>query len=194
MSTLARGTPLSDADEKILADALARRDPAAFERMVALYQPRVARLAQRLLGWDGDVDDLVQDVFLVALSKGGWRGESSAWTWLTAVTLNRCRSRLRRRALFARFRRRQQLRPLNASPPADRATQLAETNEQVRRAVAALPAKYREAIVLFYLEDLSAAEIAQLLGIGTDAVNARLYRGRRMLKEALARFSEGFEP
>src|SRR5581483_11223859 len=121
---------LTEADEKILAEALAGRDPAAFERMVALYEPRVARLAQRLLGWDGDVDDVVQDVFLVALTKGGWRGESSAWTWLTTVTLNRCRSRLRRRALWARFHLRQKSRPPLSASPADGAARAAETSTQ----------------------------------------------------------------
>ena len=61
-----------------------------------------------------------------------------------------------------------------------------ETSAKVRSAVQALGAKDREVIVLYYLEELPAAEIAELLGLSANAVDVRLHRARARLKEKLA--------
>src|SRR5581483_17061 len=75
-----------------LARRIARAEPGAFEQLVTLYQPRVLRLAHRLLGWGDGAEDVVQDVFLAALRKAGtFRGDASLWTWLTIITLDHCR-------------------------------------------------------------------------------------------------------
>ena len=187
MSTLAF-TPrpaLSDADTT-LAQRLALGEAEAFEQLVALYQPRVSRLAFRLLGWNGDVEDVVQDVFVAALSKGKtFRGDSSLWTWLTAVTLNLCRSRLRRVALIRRLTA-GLLRPeKREGSAADAGLVEDETSSRVRSAVAALPPRDREVIVLYYLEERPVAEISQLVGITTNTVDVRLHRARRKLKDLL---------
>src|SRR5271170_6602683 len=117
-AALSQGQPLND-DEASFAGRLANGEAEAFEQFVALYQPRVARLAQRLLGWNADVDDVVQDVFLAAWRKiGSFRRGSSLWTWLTVITLNQCRSRIRRRSLLQRLPFR--LARRDAHPPADR--------------------------------------------------------------------------
>src|SRR5947209_2107430 len=91
---------VAEADESALAQRLAGGDPEAFEDIVALYRARVARLAHRLLGWGGDPEDVVQEVFLAALRKAkGFRGQASLWTWLATITVNRCRRQLRRQTL-----------------------------------------------------------------------------------------------
>jgi len=63
-----------------------------FERLVALHEPRIRRLAHRLLGWrdaGSDADDVVQDVLLVLLNKlHTFRGDATLSTWLTSVTIN----------------------------------------------------------------------------------------------------------
>lgn len=58
---------------------------------------------------------------------------------------------------------------------------------QVRKAVRSLPAKYREPVVLKYLEELSTEKICEILGLSSNAVYVRLNRGREMLKEKLLR-------
>ena len=154
--------------------------------MIALYQSRVARLASRLLGWRADVEDVVQDVFLAAMTKAHrFRQDASVWTWLTAITLNRCRSQHRRAVLFEKFRR---SRSGNLeSPSSDHAMQRQETAASVRKlAVAALRMKDRELIVLFYLEERPTSEIAALLGASLNAIEVRLHRARRRLKTQLA--------
>ena len=65
----------------------------AFERIVEANQAEIATLANRLLGWAGDVEDVVQDVFLsafVGLKK--FRCQSSLKTWLFTITINECRN------------------------------------------------------------------------------------------------------
>jgi len=81
--------------------AIANGTTGAFERLVDRFQQPVARLAQRLLG--SDAEDVTQDVFVTMLQKAGrFRGECSIWTWLTRITLNQCRNRIRRRQVRRR--------------------------------------------------------------------------------------------
>src|SRR5258706_4354223 len=90
-------------DDKSLAQRFADGDSAAFEAVVAIHRPRITRLVYRLLGWPNDVDDMVQEVFLAALTKcRRFRGDSALATWLTVIALNKCRTH--RRSLLSRWR------------------------------------------------------------------------------------------
>ncbi|MDB5320388.1 MAG: DNA-directed polymerase specialized sigma subunit, sigma24 [Phycisphaerales bacterium] len=180
---------MADADESALTRRFVGGDPEAFDAIVARYQVRVARLAHRLLGWGGDPDDVVQDVFLTALRKsGGFRGRSSLWTWLATITINRCRRQLRRKALWRRFLFSSRQAVTDAAAAADRDALETETARRVRESVAALPAADREVIVLYYMEECSVAEISELLGATPNAVQVRLHRARARLSAALADF------
>lgn len=171
-----------------LAERMARGDPAALDLLIDLYQPRVTRLAHRLLGWSGDVDDVVQDVFLAALRNArAFRHDASLWTWLSAITINRCRSQHRRRALLSRLLGlvgREKTCQAAADEPALRD----ETTREVRSAVTALRPRDREVVVLFYLEQLTIGQISERLGASPNSVEVRLYRTRRKLRESLKRF------
>lgn len=159
----------------------------SFENLVAAQEPRVRRLAHRLLGWRdaADVDDVVQDVFLAALKKiESFRGDANIATWLTRVTINRCRTHRRRQLVKLTWLRRQKT-PATA-PAADAKSLTDDTNAQVRAAVQSLSPKEREVVVLFYLEDLPVAEVAALLGITRSAADVRLHRARKSLKKRLA--------
>jgi RNA polymerase sigma factor (sigma-70 family) len=172
-----------------LAQRVARGDCEAFETLVALYQPRVTRLAHRLLGWSGDVDDVVQDVFVAVLRHArSYRQEASLWTWLTTITVNACRSHARRRDVVRRLSCIFISKP-NA-PAADATAMEDEAAREVRAAVAALPARDREVIVLFYLEHRSVAEIGRLLGASGNAIDVRLHRARAKLRDSLGPLME----
>src|SRR5204863_527419 len=109
-------------DEKTLAQRFAEGDSAAFAAIVAIHRPRITRLVYRLLGWPSDVDDMVQEVFLAALTKcRKFRGESALATWLTVIALNKCRTH--RRGLVSRWRtlRRASRRPVKLESAADAA-------------------------------------------------------------------------
>jgi RNA polymerase sigma-70 factor (ECF subfamily) len=179
-------------DDRELAARFAAGETLALEQAIERYGNRVASLATRLLGWRSGADDVVQEVFLAALrNQRRFRAESSLWTWLATITVNHCRSWQRRRWLFDRFLTATgQGRTERVQPPVDRA-QRDETAVQVRDAVARLPAKYREVIVLRYLEEMAIADIAELLQLQRNAVEVRLSRAKRLLESALAEFARG---
>src|SRR5436853_632286 len=192
MSVTANASSLSfaagamDFDEKSLAQRFAEGDAAAFEAVVAMHRPRIARLVYRLLGWPADVDDMVQEVFLAALLKcRKFRGESALATWLTVIALNKCRTH--RRGLLSRWRtlRRASRRPVKLESAADAAAMADDTLAQVREAIARLAARDREVIVLHYLEDRGVSEMTELLRIKQNAVEVRLHRARQRLKKLL---------
>jgi len=170
----------------------ARAAPPAFEALVAAERDRIARLVFRLLGWSSDAEDVVQEVFLAALRNlRRFRGESAVSTWLVRIAINKCRSqtrslRVRIRALADAARR---VRGRSVAGPDERAMRL-EVIERVRRAIRALPARDREAIVLRYLEGLTPEETASVLGIRRAAADVRLHRARRRLRDALGDLME----
>lgn len=160
-----------------------------FEQIVEQQQAHVARLARRLLGWSiakNDVDDVVQDVFLAVL-KGlpKFRGQSSVSTWVTRITINGCRAhrrkRLLRRALYHRWARQAPTAPDPEPPPNERD----ETHRRVRQAVGSLPNRYREVVVLRYLQGMEVDEMIQVLSLTRGAIEVRLHRARVMLKDEL---------
>jgi RNA polymerase sigma-70 factor (ECF subfamily) len=183
------------ADERLaqrpdLAERFVRGEKAAFDELVRIYAAPVAALAFRLLGWRGDYEDVVQDVFVAALERAGkFRSGSSLWTWLAAITVNRCRAKWRRRRareLAAAFLPRREAE----AHPSDRQAIDSETSAEVRRAVAALPAKLREVIVLHYLQEIPVDEIARVVRASRGAVEVRLHRGREKLRAVLATMIE----
>ncbi len=129
---------------------------------------------------------MVQEVFLAALKNATrFRRGSSLTTWLTTITLNKCRSQ--RRGFLVRLRLLTGLgaRPTEDAPPADVPMAAEETFSQVRSALRQLSPRDREVIVLHYLEENTAEEMATLLGVKRGAVEVRLHRARARLREIL---------
>jgi RNA polymerase sigma-70 factor (ECF subfamily) len=178
------GIALSAEEDPCLAESLARGEACALERLVARYQNRVAQLAHRLLGWRGDVEDVVQEVFLAAWKQARrFRGDSTVWTWLTAITIRQCRMQQRREA-----RRRRWMRFFGRrgdAEPADMAVVRDEAAQRVRRAMQKLSVADRELLVLHHFEGCAAAQLAQMLGISVNAAEVRLHRARQRLRKAL---------
>lgn len=180
------------AAEQILVDRVLRGDDSAFDRIVERYAADVAALANRLLAWPQDVDDVVQDVFLAAFTGlKKFRGDCRLRTWLFTITVNMCRRRQRRRVSRIRTA------PIDETglnvcvdDNAERAAMETEALARVRRAVKALPPKYREVVVLRYLQGLETAETCELLGITANAMQVRLTRAKRQLRESLGEMIE----
>ena len=172
-------------DDELLVKKFKQGDESVFERIVRQYSAEVAALANRLLGWPGEVEDVTQDVFLAAyLGLKRFRCQCSLKTWLFTITINKCRSyrykrMLRLRQTIPRLR-------LRMPPAADKRLMDSESFERVGRAIRVLPARYREPIVLRYLQELPMAEICQILGVTENALQVRLSRARKRLRHALA--------
>jgi RNA polymerase sigma-70 factor, ECF subfamily len=164
-------------------------DVAAFDRLVAWYEPQIRRVAQRLLA-ESQVDDVVQDVFLAALRQlGRFRGDSRLSTWLTSIALRQCRRRQRWQYRWTSMLRRRAVQGVEAEGGrADGASLEAERAAEVCRAVDQLPLLLREVVVLRYMQQLSFAEMTELLGVARGTIDVRLNRAKAKLRELLAKF------
>lgn len=160
------------------------------QALVARKLPRISALALRMLGDDAEAEDVAQEAFLrVWRHAGSWRegGGARFDTWLHTVVLNLCRDRLRRR------REQPVAEPperIDQSPLPDRHMEAEETSRRVQKALAQLPERQREAIILHHYQDLSNAEAARVLGVRVEALESLLSRGRRALRSRL----RGTEP
>ncbi len=173
-----------DDPDGALVRRIAAGDAQAVEALVARKLPRMTALAQRLLGDRFEAEDVVQEVFLrVWKHAAGWTpGAAKFDTWMHRVAYNLCTDRLRRRRET----------PLpddwdapDPSPRADQAMEASAAGETVGRALAALAPRQREAIVLTYYQELPNRDAAALMGIGVDALESLLARGRRALRARL---------
>ena len=177
--------PMADSCEERCEIRTAEPRAVDLDALVALHGRRVARLVARLVDRREDVEDLVQETFLAAWNaRARFRGECGEATWLARIAVNKCRSHRRWLGVrrFVRFAPSHEDDD-SARREADRSP--GETEEEIRLAVARLPAKYREPIVLRYFEDLSIDEMSQVLGLSRAAVDKRLSRARQQLKEVL---------
>lgn len=159
-------------------------DVEAFEGIVRRWQGPLVNLAWRFCRERSTAEDMAQEAFLRAFRKlDRWREDAKFSTWLFALALNVYRSRMRRAPLpevpIASDRE-----PSAAGSPADRILR-EQTGEVVRRTVARLPAKYRDALVLVYFGEMDVAGAAETLGVPEGTLKARLHRGRAMLRKRL---------
>jgi len=154
-----------------------------FDRLVRSEDRRVRTLAWRFGVPAHELDDVVQDIFMKAwVAQNRFRGDAEPATWLTRIAVNHLVSRRRslrtRIAAMARLRTRPAAQPVQ--PDADFASREAEARavECVRR----LSSKLRAVFVLRYLEEMSAAEIAETLSIPQATVRTRAFHARKQLR------------
>ncbi len=190
------GAPAVERSDEDLAARAAAGDDSAFEQLLGRYEARVYRLARRLTGDDGEAQDALQDAFLQVYRKlGSFRGESRFSTWLYRIATNAAlmRRRARRRrpaesleAYLPRFDETGahlgEPAALQAPAHADEWLDRRLLAEKALEGVARLPDLYRDAFVLRDLQELSTAEVADLLGLEPAAVRQRVHRARLMLR------------
>lgn len=162
-----------------IKDPDSRRDQT-IERLITQHQTSLLRLCYVQLQDQALAEDAVQETFLKAY-KGfdSFRGDSSEKTWLTRIAVNTCRD-FQRGGWFKHTDRRvtPDMLPVGTVQP--------DTEDlDLSLAVMKLPRKMREAILLYYYQDMSTEEIAETLGIAQSSVSNRLRRGREKLRKLL---------
>lgn len=153
-----------------------------FYQWARQYQDMVFRIALNYFGNVQDAEDTVQEALMkLYTAKEPFQSEEHVRAWLIRVTVNLCKNTLR-----SPWRRRQV--PLEEL----RQTMTFERPEQsdLFLTVMALPEKYRTVLYLFYYEDCSVRQIAELLGVKESAVTTRLSRARQALKNCLTEVEE----
>jgi len=183
---------VSDAE---LIELARNGDRAAFGDLVERYQHVVFRAALAALRSREDAEEVTQEAMVSAFQKlDSFRGDASFKTWLLTITWNRAMDRRRRVGdWFRRFvtpGRDEGFDPPSGQPSHETTLIAEETRREVRRMLATLPAKYRQALLLSASGDHTFDEIGRLLGIPTGTAKWRAMEGRRILKKKLV--SRGF--
>ena len=175
---------MSSSDDQADVEKVLAGDVSAYEGIVRRWQGPLINLAYRFCHDRGRAEEMAQEAFLRAYrALGQWRKDAVFSTWLFALATNLYRSELRRIPSSTV--------PLDdvAEPrdprAADGGLEASDRDRAVRRAVLALPAKYREALILFYFHDLDVPAAAESLGLPEGTVKARLFRGRELLRRKL---------
>jgi RNA polymerase sigma factor (sigma-70 family) len=159
------------------------RDEAAFAELVRRHGPMVRATCRRVLGDCPDVDDAFQAVFLVLAQKAAAvRRQELLGPWLHTIAVRTAYKA--RAALVRRAQREQQvvaMMPSEVTRRGNEAEWLAWLDEELQ----ALPAAFRNPLVLCELEDLSRAEAAERLQIPQGTLSSRLARGKELLRDRL---------
>lgn len=173
-----------DPDAELLA-RVGRSEPQAVREMIARKLPRLLSLAQRLLGRREEAQEVAQETFVRVWKQAAhWkRGHARFDTWLHRVALNLCYDRLRGRRDEEPYDELHE--SVDLAPGPDEKLQAVQRSERVAAAMAALPLRQREALVLQYYQELSNAEAAALMDISIEALESLLSRARRNLRAQL---------
>lgn len=174
-------------DEALLV-LYARGDSDAARVLTGRHLGRVYGFAARLLGDRAEAEDVAQEAMLrLWRAAATWRaGEAQLSSWLYRVTVNLCTDRQR-----ARARRRAEAlddvaEPVDERADTEGAMMARQRVDALQAALATLPDRQRQAVVLRHIEGLTNPEIATILEIGVEAVESLTARGKRALTAVLA--------
>lgn len=159
-----------------------------FQSLAAAYYAYIRRLAFSILDDPHEAEDAAQETFIAAQrALAGYRRQAEVKTWLTAIAVNQCRGRLRKRQAQRRLQAALQALHLAAPAPAspEAAAAQSEADRALWRAVDTLDEKHRLVVLLRYVHELSAAEIASALDTSEGTVHSRLHTARARLKAQL---------
>ena len=168
-------------DENIAALLRSGRHTEAFEALLLAYQDKVFRLSYSMLGDRAQAEDAAQESFLrIWKSMDRYRGESALGTWIFAITRNVCLTSISKR------------RPTAAIEAADRPRPDAPDRQRdILRMVRELPENYRQALMLFYMEERSYEEVARMLELPVGTVKTHLHRARQQLATIIKETDSG---
>ncbi len=180
---------MTSAEDLAAVQAVLNGDIDAFESIVERWKRPLVNLAYRYCLDRSRAEDLAQEAFLRAFRYlRSWRRDAAFSTWLFALASNVYRTELKR--LPPRVESLDRV-AVAGGPEPEALLGRREIASAVRAAVAALPGRYREPIIHYYLHEQDLALSAAVMGIPEGTFKARLARGRALLRDRLARWSGG---
>lgn len=191
-------TKAQNESEAVLIARVRSGDHEAFYELVRPHERGIFLAALSIVNNDADAEEVVQEAILKAFKAiGRFRAEAKFSTWVIQIAINEARMKLRkdRRHLYDSLDA-----PLKGEDEGDyiprdfadwreipsEALETARLREALTKALASLPPKYRQVLVLRDIEQLNIAETAKLIGITEASVKTRLLRARLMMRDALA--------
>ena len=171
-------------EDELLAIRCQLGEPAAFDALIERWHGPLVKYARRLTGDDEAAGETTQEAWLRILrGVGRLRDPARLRSWIFAIA---------RRTVMDRLRVKYAEPATSGVDPADvpgpdESNDEAETLALMHEGLAGLPVTERDVLVLFYLEELSLAQLAEVLGVPIGTVKSRLFRARRMLRGNLER-------
>ncbi len=182
--------PVEIEDAQLVARSL-RQDHEAFGQLIDRHAPTIINLAYRMVANRAEAEDLAQEAFLAAFKAlSTFRADSKFSTWLYRIAANKCKDWLRAK------------RPGMGQQDVDidetLDTHIAEEQtperllsqqqvaQELEQAIQRLPPLYREAFVMKHIEGMSYEEMEAILGVNSDTLKMRVYKGRLQLSRDLA--------
>jgi RNA polymerase sigma-70 factor (ECF subfamily) len=180
-------------DDPALVAAARGGDVDAFAELVRRHERRLRLVLLRILDDARDVEEAVQDAFVLAWRNlDRYRGEAAVFTWLYRIGVNEALQRRRKRRLpTADIETAGPLADERRDTQPHAAAEAAAARREIAEALAALPLEYREAVVLRDLAGLSNDEVAAALGLSLPATKSRIHRGRSQLRALLEPWVRG---
>ena len=187
----------TEAIDKADMERLAQGHDAALNALMERHSGPIFQFLYRMLGDEQDANDLAQETFVRVYRHRERFDGSKFTTWLYTIAANLARNEYRRRARHPVVSLQAESADKEGSledvlPSANtgprESVEAQERQNAIRAAVQELPEDLREALVLCEWEELSAADAASVLQTTSRAIESRLYRARRLLKERLKRW------
>jgi len=174
-------------------------DADAYEKLIRKHQSKIYGLVYNMTGNNADTEDLVQDAFVRAYKAlGRFKGQSSFYTWIYRIAVNRTINFIKKRNKRATF----SLNDLDPSVENDptllelstpenpsRDALLADLQKKLNMALQALSEKHRAVVVLHDVQGVPHEEIANMLGCSSGTVRSRLFYARQQLQSMLAEYA-----
>lgn len=179
--------------EEVLAANARAGSSGAFRAIIQRCNQRLFRVARAVVGSDDEAEDVLQEAYLKAFAAiTRFRGESRLLTWLTTITLNEARERLRQRRHVSSLRIDEDRHPTvllfpgpaSATNPEMESTRL-ETRHLLEGAIDRLPENFRIVFMLREIEGCTIDETAAQLDLNRDTVKTRHFRACRLLRKDL---------
>lgn len=179
------GESITDTDEELVV-RVQKGDTEAFGTLVERYEEKLLRYGRRFLSRSEDIEDIVQDVFMSAYQniKGfDTRARFSPWIYRIAhnAFVNEFRKHKRTPVVFVDFD------TLISHPvyddPALHEREQKEMRVMIEKGLGEMEIKYREVLILYYLEDMSYKEISDILKVPTGTVGIRIKRAKSLLRK-----------
>jgi RNA polymerase sigma-70 factor, ECF subfamily len=174
-----------DAVDRVLAG-----ETEAFEGIVRRWQGPLVNMAWRYCRDRARAEEMAQEAFVRAWrGLASWRRDSSFSTWLFAIAANVYRSELKRFPTED-VPLEKIAEPASAARQHDDVMIEQKRNEALRRAVLALPMRYREPVILYYFHEMDVGAAARTMGLPEGTIKARLKRGRELLRKRFPHLGE----
>ncbi|MBP1648824.1 MAG: sigW [Bacteroidetes bacterium] len=182
--------PKTDAE---IIDEVRAGNTRSYAHLVDRHKDRALTLALRLVGARQEAEELVQDAFLKAFRNlGRFRGEARFGTWFYRILYNLCMTRLRRRTTAPQMLEISDETLLDGLPGEDDSIPIEEAFERsdllgfLSVEMNSLPPQYKSAVTLYYVQELSYEEMAEVMDVPLGTVKTSLFRGRMLLRKRIS--------